>query len=550
LVGSKKREKNPKNKMIMFRKSFTIILFSILMNDSAGQSIGLNGISDDIYESVLNRWPETHLSCKPFSYKQIIKADSIIDQTYFPKSRYSIFNNYTFRTDKEHFTLHIEPIIDAKLKIDNGNPKSGSLFKAGCSAFYKYKDRFYLSADLFVARNDRAFTDLIAFDGQNIILHYGRPLVQNNKGYEFISFTGDVCYNPNDYIAFHIGRGKHFLGIGKRSLFLSDNGNASPYFKVVADIWKIKYLWMIVKLKDVQVYGAEKYPDLYNKAVFIHYLDLNLTKNINFNFFEAVVSSPYDREGLKSGYDAGYFNPVIFYRPVEFYSGSSDNSLMGAGLNIRLFKSVFLYSQFILDDLVISRVNDGSGWWGNKYGIQTGIKGNRMFNNQNFFFRTEFNKVSPYTFSHGESYIAGGIANLNYGTYCQALAHPTGANFWEIIVELKYRKGRFFGELKFVKTEKGLDFINDSLSYGGDIYRSYNNRTGDFGVKFLQGSRIDFTYISPSVSYMLNPNWGLLFTVDAEYRLYSPVTQSLSGFSLMFGLNTLLFDEDNDYLEL
>ena len=123
-----------------------------------------------------------------------------------------------------------------------------------------------------------------------------------------------------------------------RSLFLSDQTGAYPYIKTTVDIWKIKYIWMCTKLSDFELFNGEDRSILYDKAAFIHYFSLNLTKRINFNFFEAIITNPYDLEGRRKGYELSYFNPVIFYRPVEFYSGSSDNSLMGIGLNIRLWK--------------------------------------------------------------------------------------------------------------------------------------------------------------------------------------------------------------------
>jgi hypothetical protein len=130
--------------------------------------------------------------------------------------------------------------------------------------------------------------------------------------------------------------------------------------------------------------------------------------------------------GNYAGYEMSYFNPVIFYRPVEFYNGTSDNALMGIGLNIRLFKSLYLYSQFVLDDLIISRVNDGTGWWGNKYGLQTGIKSYNFMNIKGLFIRAELNFVRPYTYSHGQIGDYEDITNISYGRLCSSIGSPIG----------------------------------------------------------------------------------------------------------------------------
>ena len=121
-----------------------------------------------------------------------------------------------------------------------------------------------------------------------------------------------------------------------------------------------------------------------------------------------------------------FFNPVIFYRPVEFAAGTYDNALLGFGLNVRIFKNSYLYSQLIIDDLIISELKQATGWWGNKYGIQAGFKSYSLFNIDHLFFLSEINAVRPFTYSHARD-------NINYGNYQMPMAHPEGANFLEAL---------------------------------------------------------------------------------------------------------------------
>ena len=54
--------------------------------------------------------------------------------------------------------------------------------------------------------------------------------------------------------------------------------------------------------------------------------------------------------------------------------GSADNSLLGAGLKLTFNKHLIAYSNFILDEFLLSELRNSTGWWGNKYGLQFGLK--------------------------------------------------------------------------------------------------------------------------------------------------------------------------------
>ncbi len=521
---------------------FILALLGFFFNSEA-QNVRLNRLTDLVYETVLSDQAEMHLDVKPFSGKETGLYDTLVGTPYSERFSKGIFNDELLWVKKTNFRMTLNPILDAMIGYHTSGTTTGTHFRSGLSYGASYKEKLFVSTDISIARYETAFAPLEDFGGLQTVPCYGEPLKHTDGSYFYISLTGDVCYRASEIFDFHAGRGKHFLGHGSRSLFLSDNTNAYPYLKASANVWKIKYIWLAMGLNDVRVFNTVKDPVLYDKAAFIHYLSLNLGKRFNFDFFEAVITNPYDREGRRSGYEAAYFNPVIFYRPVEFYAGTSDNSLLGVGMNLRLFRSLYLYSQFILDDLVISHVNDGSGWWGNKYGIQAGMKAYRAFGLEGLFLRGEINMVSPYTYSHGEAYVSTGIANLNYGNMVRPFAHPLGSNFAEALGEARYRKDRFFAELTVDIATKGMDIPGDSVSYGGDVYRSYASRHDDYGVRFLQGLRTDFISIRPGVAYLLNPKWGLTFRIDAEYSMLSNELEKTKQFTIVGGLSTLLFND-------
>jgi len=501
---------------MVLKKRFYFFVFIFALNlQISAQNTSLNKNVTYYYESALNFDSLFHYTVKPYKqdfYKNVKVHEIVTDNSILNK----VLNNNLINSGNETFNLCINPIINSVIYNDFSRKQFFGDYKAGIRFQSSYKNKLFVSSEFFTALSAfPSFYDNLINDGE-IVPHYGKFLRNNNSDLLYYSWTGDLTYQANNNISFSVGKGKNFLGNGYRSLFLSDNSNAYPYLKTEVDIWKIKYLWMITKLSDVRISDGASPLILFDKAAFTHYFSLNITKRINFDFFETVITNPFDSEGRRISYDAVYFNPVIFYRPTEFYKGSSDNSVMGLGLNIRFGKSSFLYSQFILDDLVISSLNDGSGWWGNKFGIQTGVKIYNLFKVHGLFVRGEMNFVRPYTYSHGEAYINNGIANLNYGNFRQELAHPFGANFAEGIGVVRYVKGRFSGKLRINLIKKGED--TDTISYGGDIYKSYNLRPSNYGITFLQGALIDYQIIDIGVSYLLNPKYNLMFQAGFYYR--------------------------------
>ncbi len=520
---------------------FPSFFFFFVFNISAfAQNLNLNNDFNYYFESSLNFDSVRHYTVKPYRkgfYENVEHFDINTRNKFLNK----FLNENLIEKKYKNITYILNPVLSSVFYKDFSDNRSFSNYSAGISVESSYKNKLFLKTDFFYSlAGFPSYSDNL-INQFGIVPHYGKYLKLNGSNAEFYSWTGDLTYQASKYISFSAGRGKHFLGNGYQSLFLSDNSNAFPYVKTEIDIWKIKYVWMITKFSDVNLSSGVNSTDFYDKAAFLHYFSLNVTKRINFDFFETVITNPYDSDGNRISYDAAYFNPVIFYRPTEFYKGSSDNSLMGIGLNLRLWKSTFLYSQFILDDLVISSLRDGSGWWGNKFGFQAGIKVYNLLKIKGLFVRGEINAVRPYTYSHGEAYVNLGIANLNYGNYRQEIAHPLGANFEEGIAVVRYVNGRYSGKIKLILAKKGED-LNDTISFGGDIYKSYRLRPDDYGITFLQGELTDIQIFDIGLSYLLNPKYGLMLNLGYYYRKKTNQFTEENNRILYFGLSADMFN--------
>ena len=210
-----------------------------------------------------------------------------------------------------------------------------------------------------------------------------------------------------------------------RSLLLSDFSAPNLYLKLQTNLWKFNYTNLYTQLtEDNRILASGRYPEKY---MVLHHLSLNLTKKINIGFFESVM---YGGKQY-GGFQPSYLNPIIFYRAIEQQNGSSDNAMVGMDFEWLVSKGVSLYSQFVLDEFLLSNIKEGNGWWANKSALQLGMNYINVFGTDGLDLKAEFNTVRPYTYSHFTTY-------GSYTNFQQSLAHPWGANFREINLEMRY----------------------------------------------------------------------------------------------------------------
>ena len=348
----------------------------------------------------------------------------------------------------------------------------------------------------------------------------------------------NVKYLANKFIALNIGHGRHFIGDGYQSLLLSDVASSYPYVRLSTKFGPIKYynLYATFLNPNMLNYGRKKHAT-------IHYLDLAITQKINIGVFESILWQSKS-EIANNGYELAYFNPVIFYRPVEFSKQSSrGNALIGANFNVRFSKTI-LYGQFMLDDLNISRASDGddgytvensNGFFQNKFGYQLGLK----VQIDNLKCLIEYNQVQPYTYGHR-------TILQNYSHTNQALAHPLGANFKELISIIEMRKGKWRYKIKTMIANVGLDSLD--THYGQNIFESDLEAStgGQYSYGNFNGQGVSTTIFSfqPEISFRLK-GFDLFGSLYYRRKKSDLLDQNLLFYSL--GLRTFPFANFTDY---
>ncbi|HMP87094.1 MAG TPA: capsule assembly Wzi family protein [Lacibacter sp.] len=318
--------------------------------------------------------------------------------------------------------------------------------------------------------------------------------VFKKTGVDYIDARGSFTFRAAKYINFHAGYDRNFIGNGYRSLLLSDFAGNNLFVKINTRLWKFNYQNLFMELHA----GAANNNTnnlVPRKYLTMHHLGMNLTPWLNVGLFEAVVF------GRKDRFEFGYMNPIIFFRSIEGNLGSRDNALVGTDFKANFLQSFQVYGQLLLDELNISKLRQDRSWWGNKTGLQLGMKYIDVANISNLDAQVEWNRVRPFTYGHFDSV-------SNYSHYNQPLAHPLGANFNEWLVVLRYQPtGRLNLSARLIYWKQGQDSSSTGRNSGSNIFRlSGDGRNSEFGYNLLNGQLATGVNAAALASYEIKNN--------------------------------------------
>ncbi|WP_340200395.1 gliding motility protein RemB [Ascidiimonas sp. W6] len=511
-----------------------------------------------VFDASLNQvGSNNHTASKPYLYSEVANYyDLNARNKSLAKSKKSWWgkkwwNEHMISVAGKGYWFTADPIADLQLGKDNSdevdftyNNTRGVYIQGGLGKKLAFSTSLFESQGRFADYYNN-YARSIRPDGGNPAIIPGRGIAKefNEDAFDYPVAEGYLSFTPGKHFNIQLGHGRNFIGDGYRSLFLSDVASPYPFIKLNTSFWKIKYTNLWMSLRDVRGEATEDGAFL-TKYVASHYLSWNVSPKLNVGFFESVI---WDRRNDR-GFDLNYLNPLIFYRFIEFSTGSrAGNALIGLSGKYKWNDRFNLYGQLILDELSVKDIFGGEQSWKNKYGIQIGAKFYQPFNVENLMFQLEYNRVRPYTYSHN-------TIVLNYGHNNQPLAHLWGANFSEIVGIANYNYGRWFGTAKLIYGKRGFDFnsTEDSFVYGGDIYTNEENRPSDNGIEIGQGNNVNTLVGDIQGGYLVNPSTNLKVYINLTYRNFDPTFESATTFNnttvwFNVGLRTDLFNWYTDF---
>ncbi len=494
----------------------------------------------------------SHTASKPFMYEDMAQYyDFNAEKEALKKEgeawwKRKLYNEHLVQIQSDDYWFTLDPIFDFQVGKDSDadfnttfNNTRGFYVQGGLGKKLSFSASVYESQGRFAQYFNEYAESLKAFGPDPAIIP-GRGIGKEFKdnAYDYPVAEAYLSFTPAKFINIQFGHGKNFIGDGYRSLLQSDVASPSPFLKLSTKFWKIKYTNTWMWLKDVRPEVTEDGAFL-TKYMANHYLSWNVSKRFNLGLFESVMwTNTNDR-----GFDINYLNPIIFYRAIEFETGQgAGNAIVGASGKYKVNDNVNIYSQFILDEFSLSDIKGGEKSWKNKFGYQIGAKYYNAFKVDNLLLQFEYNRVRPYTYSHN-------TIVLNYGHNNQSMAHLWGSNFSEAIIIGRYNYKRWFADAKFVFGVRGLDFNDgtDDFSYGGDIYRNYNERPFDTGIEVGQGNRTNIFHAELQGGYLINPAANLKLFAYLSYRNFNPEAETETTFKnstvwFSLGLRTDLFN--------
>ncbi|MFN4147577.1 MAG: hypothetical protein ACK4GN_17255, partial [Runella sp.] len=445
-------------------RHYTLIIFGILGIHTALAQSQFVPLNDDYYhlldryEIKLGRLSEDfHISMKPFTRKAVVSLlDSIYANRRMPLNDTDFFNLEYLRQDSwewsaertpdsrrmflkrfyekpsdffhvqnKNIDLHLSPVTHLILGGENSSKDYLWLTSRGVElrgvvgkkvGFYTYVTDTQGMFPKYV--RDYTLTIRTIDPSYPLYVVPGESLVKSlrTNATDFLSARGYISVNPIKQINIQFGHDRNFIGSGYRSLLLSDWASPYLFLKFTTTLGRFQYTNLWCNMLYNQLYRRPDEP-LNKKYLAAHHLSINLTKNMSIGIFESEV---YGRADGKL--DANYFNPIIFYRFVESYLGSSDNAMIGVDFRWNFLKRFGFYSQLMLDEFKTSSFFGKKGWWGKKYAFQAGLKYVDAFGIKNLDLHGEFNVARPYTYTHKSGF-------TNYVHWDISLAHPLGANF-------------------------------------------------------------------------------------------------------------------------
>ncbi len=445
-----------------------------------------------------------HSAFKPYlSSTYANAADSVVPFKFYAFRNFFFSKTLNEKPQKpDWYNLQVHPILDAEMAYDGLLKKPVSSAIGGAHLKLNINDDFTFAASLFGGKYTLPFFLDTVLSTQKILPAYGQAYGSSKSGYTFFDYTGYISYSPNNnkIFNFQLGRDKHFIGDGYRSLLLSDYGPAYPYFRINTNIWRIQYNVWYTWMYDVTNAGGFK-SNYTNKFGTFHYLSYNVVKEFNIGFFENIVWRGTDTNQVRT-FEVNYLNPVIFLRPQEFSVGSPDNSFIGINMSATIFKKIKLYGQLALDEFFLKEIRARKGWWANKQGWQLGAKYINAFGIKGLKLQAEYNEVRPYTYTHG-------VIEQNYAHYGVPLAHPFGANFREALGFINYRRSNWELSGQGMYAIVGKDSLSPKSNVGQNIFLSYVTRTSNYGNFTTQGIKTTLLQGQLKFSYFIIPNLNM-----------------------------------------
>lgn len=487
-------------------KHFTVILFLLSSFALVAQDYPLTGHfqnlnEKDVYFGSFNTLIRPSIGVENNLYDSLIFSTPESNRkNWFGRK---LFDEHFIVGEDEKFEIIVDPIVDFRLNRDQLHD-FGYLNTRGIIVSGNLDSRVYFNSSFFENQGVMPIHIASFYNKYGVIPGYGRikQLTGYNK-YDFAAAYGSIAIKANDNLNFTIGYDRVFIGDGYRSMILSDFSAPMMYFKINAKLGNFDYNNIFTKALNpnynniMQLENPTSVNSLYpSKFISYNTLTYNLNSVWQFSLVEALVMSD-----KLPDWKVPIFSASPFFRTAYInHSAELTNNLVGINITGQKQKLGIVYSQLIIDKFNKSELP--------VFAFQVGYKNFDFASVKNLFVQLEYNMASSQMYMHQDN-------ELHYGHYNQALAHPAGHKFNEILFVAAYsiKRIEFIAKLNFL--QPGFQNIFD-IEQEIENYENYTNLAssqlivnGDFQIIYNvnRANKLQvFMSLSPRIDFVVNSN--------------------------------------------
>ena len=353
------------------------------------------------------------------------------------------------------FNMSINPVFNFSYGKDFKTPGNTSYYNNTRGVWVKGEigDKFIFETSFF--ENQSTFPSYLrSYCVSSLIVPgQGRWKPFKITGFDYAMACGAIHYQVGKNFSIRLGTGKQKVGVGYRSLLLSDNAFNYPFLQLTASFFKHKVLYtqtyaLLMNLSN----GGTRIPvgteDIFQKkAASFQQLSWHISKKINVYLFQGLIWKATDTNNVMH-LNPLYANPLIFSNLAAYGFNNVNHIIEGGGWEMKPFRKTSFYGQFMYDGSYLGKAN---------LGFQSGIKLFDALHIRNLYLQAEYNYVSQYAYQDAKN------PAQDYSQYGQTLTTPA-AFCNEAIGLASYTFKRFFIQVK-ENYSFGNNLSNQNLSY-------------------------------------------------------------------------------------
>lgn len=383
-----------------------------------------------------------------------------------------LFQKDVLSIKRKEFFIRINPILNFQKGKQSADTNISAFTNTRGFIASAKLDNVYI--ETMLSENQSVFPEyLYSFSKTNqVVPGQGRWKVFKKSGFDYAFSASMIMVKASKNIYLSTGTGKQKIGNGYRSLILSDNAFVYPYFKIEQHWWKGKLLYvcnyaLLNNLTPASLNHPPNTERLFQKKPFVYqYLNIGVFKHTRIGLYQGIIGESADTKNIWRG-DGILFSPIIFSQALYYGMNRKNHILIGIDFQQKIFKTLVLYGQYILDDDKITFDDK------NRFAYQVGFKWLKKFNDWRIMILNEWNNVNSTTYM---SPIFDNFSNSSYSHFNQNLAFtPENGMEWISLITLKKQRWLLSGQYHYQEKKLTNDIINYyKILFGFVLNPSYN----------------------------------------------------------------------------